>query len=44
MKTQKVFTVKGQSNKDILRNYLKGKKVDGIDKLMKIDDSLEEET
>lgn len=43
MKIEKVFTVKGQSNKDILRNYLKGKKVDGIDNLMKIDISIEEE-
>ena len=43
MKIQKVFTVKGQSNKEILRNYLKDKKVDGIDNLMKIDASIEEE-
>lgn len=43
MKLQKVHSLKGQSNTDILKNYLRAKKVEGVDGLLKLDKKIEED-
>ncbi len=41
MKTRKLFSLKGKSNIEILQNYLEGKGVENIEKLIDIDQSIE---
>ncbi len=41
MRLQKVHALKGKSNHEILKSYLRGKKVEGIDSLLELDRKLE---